>query len=185
MGDDIVWTAWEHVAAKAGQRVANSVEHSDAFMYGAGDAKIGSIVGGTAKDGHELKQRFLRNTPALESLRERVGKAAGKGYLNGLDGRRVYVRSAHSSLNTLLQSAGAIVMKQALVLLDDYAQKWKLQYAFVGNIHDEVQTEVLEKHADRFGYLGVECIKAAGLHFNLRCPLDGEYKVGDTWAETH
>lgn len=156
-----------------------------AFLYGAGDAKIGTIVGGTARDGRTLKQRFLRNTPALESLRERTARAAGRGYLTGLDGRRLRVRSEHSALNTLLQAAGAIVMKQALVTLDDYAKLWNINYKFVGNIHDEVQSEVVAKQAEKFGWLAVECLKAAGISFELRCPLDGEYKIGATWAETH
>jgi len=156
-----------------------------AFLYGAGDAKIGTIVGGSAKDGAHLKRRFLSNTPALESLRERVARASGRGYLTGLDGRRLRVRSEHAALNTLLQAAGAIVMKKALVILDDYAPQWKLDYKFIGNIHDEVQSEVATDQAEKFGWLAVECLKAAGVHYNLRCPLDGEYQVGTTWAETH
>ena len=156
-----------------------------AFLYGAGDAKIGSIVGGTASHGRKLKQRFLSNTPALESLRERVGKASQRGHLVGLDGRKLWVRSEHSALNTLLQAAGAIVMKKALVILDDYATQWNIDYKFVGNIHDEVQTEVAAEQAEKFGYLAVECLKAAGIYYKLRCPLDGEYQIGDTWAETH
>ena len=156
-----------------------------AFLYGAGDAKIGSVVGGSARDGAELKQRFLRNTPALEDLRERVGKAAKRGHLKGLDGRKLWIRSEHAALNTLLQAAGAIVMKKGLIILDDYAKQWNLNYKFVGNIHDEVQTEVDEQQAETFGWLAVECLKAAGHHFNLRCPLDGEYQVGNTWADTH
>lgn len=156
-----------------------------AFLYGAGDAKIGTIVGGSAKDGADLKRRFLSNTPSLESLRDRVARASGRGYLTGLDGRRLRVRSEHAALNTLLQAAGAIVMKQALVILDNYARQWKLDYKFIGNIHDEVQSEVAADQAEKYGWLAVECLKAAGLEFNLRCPLDGEYKVGTTWAETH
>jgi DNA polymerase I-like protein with 3'-5' exonuclease and polymerase domains len=156
-----------------------------AFLYGAGDAKIGTIVGGSAKDGADLKRRFLSNTPALESLRDRVARASGRGYLTGLDGRRLRVRSEHSALNTLLQAAGAIVMKQALVVLDDYAKRWDIDYRFIGNIHDEIQSEVVADQAEKYGWLAVECLKAAGVHFNLRCPLDGEYKVGRTWAETH
>ena len=156
-----------------------------AFLYGAGDAKIGSIVGGTAKDGNALRTRFLRNTPSLETLRERVGSASRKGYLVGLDGRKLWVRSEHSALNTLLQSAGAIIMKKALVLLNDYATQHKIDYKFIGNIHDEIQSEVVTEQAEKFGWLAVECIKAAGISFSLRCPLDGEYKVGTTWAETH
>ena len=156
-----------------------------AFLYGAGDAKIGTIVGGSAADGADLKRRFLSNTPALESLRERTIRAAQRGYLRGLDGRHLRIRSEHAALNTLLQAAGAIVMKKALVILDDYAQQWKLDYKFIGNIHDEVQSEVAEEQAEKFGWLAVECLKASGVQFNLRCPLDGEYQIGTTWAETH
>ena len=156
-----------------------------AFLYGAGDAKIGSIVGGTAKDGHELRTRFLRNTPALETLRIRIGQEASGGIISGLDGRRLWVRSQHSALNTLLQAAGAIVMKKALVILDDYARRNNFDFNFVGNIHDEIQSEVAAEQAEKFGWFAVECIKAAGVSFKLQCPLDGEYRVGETWAQTH
>lgn len=76
-------------------------------------------------------------------------------------------------------------MKQALILLDEYAKLWGLDFKFVGNIHDEIQTEVKEDQAEKFGILAVECLIAAGNHFNLNCPLAGEYKIGDTWYETH
>jgi DNA polymerase I-like protein with 3'-5' exonuclease and polymerase domains len=156
-----------------------------ALLYGAGDEKLGSVAGGGRKAGKNLRESFLRNLPSFATLKERVSNASARGYLTGLDGRRLLVRSEHSALNTLLQAAGAIVMKKALVILDDYAKLWKLDYKIIGNIHDEVQTEVAEKDAEKFGWLAVECLKAAGIEFNLRCPLDGEYKVGTTWAETH
>jgi DNA polymerase-1 len=156
-----------------------------AFLYGAGDAKIGSIVGGTSRDGAELRSRFLRNTPALETLRTRVGTASKRGWLRGLDGRKLFVRSEHSALNTLLQAAGAIVMKKALVILDEQAKSLGIDYKLVGNIHDEIQSEVATEQAEMFGKLAVESIKEAGVSFGLRCPLDGEYQAGDTWAETH
>ena len=156
-----------------------------AFLYGAGDAKIGSIVGGTKRDGARLKELFLRNTPSLRQLRERVSNAAVRGYLKGLDNRKLVIRSNHAALNTLLQSAASVVMKKSLTILDEYAKLHSIDYKFVGNIHDEFQAEVREDQADKFGWLAVECIKAAGIKLNLRCPLDGEYKVGKTWAETH
>ena len=156
-----------------------------AFLYGAGDAKIGSIVGGTAKDGKRLKEKFLGNTPSLGRLRERVGVASGRGYVLGLDGRRVYVRSQHAALNTLLQSAGAIVMKKALCLLNEYAILWGIDYNFIGNIHDEIQTEVREDKSEVFGGLATSCVEAAGTYYKLNCPLAGEFKVGDSWADTH
>ena len=156
-----------------------------AFLYGAGDSKIGSIVGGSQRTGAQLRQRFLENTPALAELRERVSIAAQRGYLRGLDGRCLHIRSEHSALNTLLQSAGAVVMKKALQIFTDYAPKWNLTYKLLGSIHDEYQIEAPEDQADKVGWLMVECIKAAGVALDLKCPLDGEYKVGNNWAETH
>jgi DNA polymerase I-like protein with 3'-5' exonuclease and polymerase domains len=157
-----------------------------AFLYGAGDAKIGTVVGAGAKEGKELKSRFLQNTPSLEKLREQVSSiAASKGTLPGLDGRRVQVRSDHAALNTLLQSAGAIVMKQALVLLNDELRRAKINYKFVANVHDEWQIEVEEARAEEAGKLGVLAIERAGKVLNMRCPLGGEYKVGNSWKETH
>ena len=156
-----------------------------AFLYGAGDSKIGSIVGGSQRTGSQLRQRFLENTPALAELRERVSIASQRGYLRGLDGRCLHIRSEHSALNTLLQSAGAVVMKKALQIFTDYAPQWNLTYKLLGSIHDEYQIEAPEDQADKVGWLMVECIKAAGVALDLKCPLDGEYKVGNNWAETH
>lgn len=154
-----------------------------AFLYGAGDAKIGSIVGGSSNDGRTLKARFLSNTPALAGLRQRVDDTVRqRGWLRGLDGRKLHIRSAHSALNTLLQSAGAVVMKQALIHLVDTCQ---LRYKLVGNIHDEIQAEVHEEDAHAFGQQMVQSIRMTEKSLGLRCPMDGDYKVGLTWADTH
>jgi len=156
-----------------------------ALLYGAGPAKIGKIVGGSAAHGQKLIDTFLRNTPALQRLRKTVDKLSIQGTLPGLDGRKLYIRSAHAALNTLLQSAGAIVMKKALVLLDTELRRYKLDANFVVNVHDEFQLEVKEEHAQKVGELAVDSIKKAGVKLNLRCPLDGEYKIGDNWCQTH
>jgi len=156
-----------------------------AFLYGAGAAKIGSIVDGGAKEGQRLIDSFLNNTPSLKSLREKVESMAKKGYLSGLDGRQLQVRSAHSALNTLLQGAGAIVMKQALVILDESIKKHYIDAHFVANVHDEWQIEVAEEDAELVGKLGVQAIKKAGEVLELRCPLTGEFRVGNNWKETH
>ena len=156
-----------------------------AFLYGAGDAKVGSIVGGTAADGARIKAKFLANLPALAKLRDNVEKAAKRGYLKGLDGRRVKVLTLYAALNTLLQSGGAIVMKKALVLLDEQIKARGLDAKFVGNIHDEIQLEVVAKDVATLQWLAPACISAAAKHFNLRCPLSGSAQVGDNWSETH
>lgn len=157
-----------------------------AFLYGAGAAKIGKVVGAGAQEGQKLIDSFLENTPKLRVLRESVAKICkSSGSLPGLDGRRLHVRTDHAALNTLLQGAGAIVMKQALVLLDTRLQQLGVDYKFVANVHDEWQIEVAEDYADMVGKLGVRAIEDAGRVLNMRCPLTGEYKVGNSWKETH
>jgi DNA polymerase I-like protein with 3'-5' exonuclease and polymerase domains len=156
-----------------------------AFLYGAGDAKIGSIVGGSARDGTKLKAKFLSQTPALAKLLERVGKQAAKGWVPGLDGRRIWVRSEHAALNSLLQGAGAIVMKKALVLFDDKVESNKWMVKYVANVHDEFQLECPKNIAQAVGEAAKLSIIEAGEAFQLRCPLDGEYKIGRNWRETH
>lgn len=157
-----------------------------AFLYGAGSAKIGSIVGGSAKEGQKLIDSFLRNTPKLKALREKVARIyASKGWLPGLDGRKLLVRAEHSALNTLLQGAGAIVMKQALVLFKKELTKQKIWHEFKANVHDEWQLECKEADAEKVGIIGKDSIKQAGVVLKMRCPLDGEFKIGNSWKETH
>ena len=162
-----------------------------AFLYGAGDAKIGSIVGGDAGDGKRLKSKFLRSLPALGRLVDSVKQAATKGNIAGLDGRDIYIRSAHASLNSLLQGAGAVVCKQWLVLLEEQLQSkfkhgWDGDYCFCAWSHDEVQIACRTPEiAQQVAELATDCVRQAGEHFNFRCPLAGEYKIGTTWADTH
>jgi DNA polymerase-1 len=157
-----------------------------AFLYGAGSPKIGQIVGGGAKEGQKLITSFLRNTPKLKALREKVSRIySQKGWLPGLDGRKLLVRSEHSSLNTLLQGAGAIVMKQAVVLLSNRLKREKIEHKFCANVHDEWQIETKEETADLVGQYGVWAIEEAGKVLKMRCPLGGEYRTGLTWKDTH
>ena len=156
-----------------------------AFLYGAGDAKIGSIVGGSARDGALLKDKFLKQTPALGRLLSTVAKYAEKGFVPGLDGRKIWVRSEHAALNSLLQGAGAIVMKKALVIFNDKIKINKWPVKLVANVHDEFQFEVPAHLAEVIGEAAKQSIIEAGVFYKLRCPLDGEYKYGANWRETH
>ncbi len=154
-----------------------------AFLYGAGNAKIGEVVGSTSGAGKKLKERFLENTPALADLRKSVLEDGESGSLVGLDGRRLTVRSAHAALNTLLQGAGAIVMKQAIVILYDLLDN--VNFRLVAQVHDEWQIECKPEDAD---FIGKSCVNAmifAGEVLQLNCPLDGEYRIGNSWADTH
>ncbi len=194
----------------------NSRDHAKTFFYawayGAGDLLLGThmyedwpedkqdrfngrYAGETRKKklvmiGQRARATMIAGIPGLDVLIKKVkARAKNPGYIKGLDGRRIICRSLHAALNTLLQGAGAIVMKKALVILDDKLQATGLvpgvDYEFVGNIHDEFQLEVSNEHTTIVGRFATQSISAAGKHFGFRCPLAGEYKVGSSWAETH
>ena len=156
-----------------------------AFIYGAGSKKIGSIIGGSERDGERIKEKFLRATPSLRHLREKVERIAQRRWVRGLDQRKIIIRYPHAALNTLLQGAGATVMKYALTLLEEYVIRKQIKAFPVVNVHDEFQYEVEENRADEFGKLAVQSIVDAGKQLNVRCPLNGEYKIGNNWSETH
>ena len=157
-----------------------------AWLYGAGPQKIGSIVNGGVKDGQRLMSRFLKKMPALKHLKDAINKTLEKrDYLVGLDGRHIPIRSKHSALNALLQSAGAVLMKQATIEARHFHIETGLKVRQVAHIHDEIQYEASEIEAPYVGELAVEAIRSAGKLFDFRCPLEGEFKIGKTWAETH
>lgn len=162
-----------------------------AFLYGAGDEKIGSIVGKGRGAGATLKKAFLEKTPALAKLKKAVAKAAERGYLIGLDGRKLAVRSAHAALNVLLQSAGALISKQWLIECFAEAEQrglrygWDGDFVMLGYIHDEVQWAVREGMEQAFGEFVIDCARRAGEFFKFKCPIAAEFKVGANWYDTH
>lgn len=160
------------------------------FLYGAGDEKIGRIVGKGRDEGARLRKRFLQKLPALKALKDAITTAAKtRGYLKGLDGRHLPIRSTHAALNTLLQSAGALVMKRATIILEydleERGLKFGEDWALVAHIHDEVQIECRPELTDVVGATATNAITKAGATFGFRCPLAGEWRVGETWADTH
>jgi DNA polymerase I-like protein with 3'-5' exonuclease and polymerase domains len=159
------------------------------LLYGAGDAKLGQIVGKDAREGKRLKDLFFKKVPAFKELRQKVFTASEKGFLFGLDGRKVPVRSTHSSLNTLCQSAGAIICKKWVVefhkLMQESGFKEGEDYKQVAFVHDEIQVLVKKGIEESVGDIAVQSIETAGNLLKLRVPLTGEYNYGANWAETH
>lgn len=156
-----------------------------ALIYGAGDEKIGSIIGGGRREGKRVRRQFLDSLSAFSHLKARVDGATKKGWLKGLDGRKIKLRHKHAALNTLLQSGGAVVMKRALTKLVGSLDLNTVPYKIVANVHDEWQIETSEEMADFVGEMGVNSIRATAVYYGMRCPLDGEYKIGGNWSETH
>ena len=177
------------------------------FLYGAGDEKIGQIVGAGKERGKELKKKFLENTPAIAALREGIQQTlvessrwvAGeqkvkwkRRWIKGLDGRKVHVRSPHAALNTLLQSAGALICKLWIVETEELLLKaglkhgWDGDFAYMAWVHDEIQVacrtpEIAQQVIDT----AQQAMRNVGDHFKFRCRLDTEGKMGPNWAVCH
>ena len=167
------------------------------LLYGGSDKRLGQTV---AHDqnltnvssrqltslGEDARAAVMTKLPGLDRLSTAVkAKARSQGWLKNLDGRRIYDSSQHSCLNSLLQGSSAIVMKQACVVLWFWLKERDIPHGFMLNVHDEFQLECPEEFATEIGGLAVESIVKAGEMFKLRCPLDGEFKVGKNWSETH
>lgn len=161
-----------------------------AFLYGAGAEKLGLILGVSKQKAQKIKEKFLQGLPALAKLIDAVkDRAATAKSLNALDGGALYVRSAHSALNTLLQSAGAIVAKfwidEAIKAYDAKGWVWGRDYIIRAWVHDELQVTVRKDIHEELGYVTIKAIESAGQALSLRCPVTGEFKVGQSWKDCH
>lgn len=174
-----------------------------AFLYGAGDSKIGKIIGGDSAEGKQIKRKFLKATPAIKNLRDAVQNAIvetdrGKivrwkrHYLKGLDGRLLAVRSPHSALNLLLQSAGALICKKWIVETEKNLIKrglrhgWDGDFAYMAWVHDEIQVACRTKEiADIVVEEAQNAMRTAQSFFSFRMQLDTEGKIGKNWCDCH
>tara|TARA_R110000765_G_scaffold98296_1_gene184825 strand:+ start:7 stop:1065 length:1059 start_codon:yes stop_codon:yes gene_type:complete len=156
-----------------------------ALLYGAGAAKIGSIINGSSRKGKETQDKFLRNVPKLGKLINAVQKKANRGYIRGIDGRKLWIRQTRAALNTLLQGGGAVVCKQWSIILYDEIQRRNLDAHLVNTIHDEQQYEVSKEHAEELMEIADTTMLETGRFFDMRLPLNADAKMGTTWAETH
>jgi DNA polymerase I len=155
-----------------------------AVLYGASSRRVMEILNCSFQEAKQVLDKFFLVLPFLKEIKsDIIEKLEAVGHIKGIDKRILTIRSNHSSLNALIQSCGAILMKKALTIIWN---KLKGMDAFVvANIHDEFQIESKPEIADEVGKIAVDSIREAGEHFNLRVPLGAEYRVGNNWAETH
>lgn len=167
-----------------------------ALLYGAGAKKVGSVIDITLDEfsqsrlGRKTIETFYQNLPAIKQLKDKIDeRISTKGFLVGIDGRRLQIRSRHSALNQLLQSTGAVSVKKATVILyqDLIAEglRWGKDFAFVAHIHDEIQAVVKPEHVEVYKKLAIDSFRKSGEYFNLLCPFTGEAREGKNWMETH
>ena len=167
-----------------------------AFIYGAGDQKLGHSLRPELSDaqkkqlGGELRRKFLDAIPGLEPLIDAVKqRVRANGRLRALDGRPVFCTAEHASLNYLLQSCGAIISKKWVVvgqdLLDEAGLTYDTDYTRCAYVHDEVQLSVVPAEVDRVKQLLEAAAPLAGKYFNFRVPITAAADSGSNWAATH
>ena len=158
-----------------------------AYIYGAGNEKLGNVVGQGLAEGKRLREKFESSFPMIKTLKDKITQMIrmNHGNIKAIDGRLLECRSEHSALNVLLQSCGSIVCKHFLCQIDKAVKEKKLDARPVANVHDEVQWEVYRNHAEEFGLITKQAMKEAEKILNFNCPLDSEFQIGTTWKETH
>lgn len=156
-----------------------------ATLYGSGDARLGNILGKGTKEGKAIKEAYFKAVPAFPALLRQIKEAVKKrGHLIGLDGRQLPVRSEHAALNVLLQSAGALISKKWVQLIDQEIRKQQLDATIIAWVHDEVQIQV-KGDPDVTGDIARRMAEEAGRYFGFSIPIAAEYQVGRTWSDTH
>ena len=155
------------------------------LIFGGGDKLVGAVAGGGARKGKELKHNFMQAVPAFAKLRKDLDRAAKRGYIRGMDGRHIKVRSAHSAMSSLIQGAGALLCKKWLLLVDQEIKAKGIDAKIIAWVHDELQISVKKGSEKDVGDISLRMAKEAGKYFDFPIPIEAEYAVGQTWADTH
>ena len=163
-----------------------------AYLYGAGDTKLGTILGKDGVAGRHSRAQFQKGMKGIGLLVDDIKEVAKKGWFRLLDGRMVACRSPHSALNTLLQGSGSVFVKYWIValyeeLLEKFGRPgWDGRWSPLAWVHDELQIASRDAEVTEFLMTrGVELIAIIGKRFNLHCPITGEAKTGSSWADCH
>ena len=162
-----------------------------AFLYGAGDQKIGlsydkQLSPSKAKaKGKEIRHAYIEAIPGLDALLAAIQTAADRGYVKTIDFRRLYISSSHKALNFLLQGSSASLAKRWLLISHDTVKETQLCASQLAFVHDELQYECAPEHAEDLKFALELSAVQAGEYYNLRCPIAAEGKIGNTWADVH
>ena len=161
-----------------------------AYIYSAGNERLSQILGVTVAEARRIREKFEKAIPALKNLKQAVAiKYRNQKWIYGLDKRKLMCRAEYSSLNTLIQSAGALLVKAGTIILNRDLEKagfkWGDDYRMVLHVHDEMQFVVLKDKVEKFKSIAKEMFNKTQDYFNFKCPLAGEIKTGLNWSDTH
>ena len=156
------------------------------LIYGGGDARLGDITGKGPADGKRIKKNFTNANPSyLQLVKAARGAVQRRGYLIGLDGRKIYCDSDFKAVNYLIQCHGALICKKWLQLIYHEIEKQNLSAQVIAWVHDEVQIKCKPEEAEHVGRITRRMAEKAGEHFKIKMPIEAEYSIGETWADTH
>jgi len=160
-----------------------------AFLYGAGDKKIGLSYDSqlseneAKKKGAEIRAAYVAAIPGLDRLLAAIREASNRKYINSIDGRSILVDSSHKALNYLLQSGAGVIAKRWMVIANELTRQFGAhQLAF---IHDELQYECTPEAADDVRFALELSAVQAGEYYRLRVPIAADAKQGSNWSEVH
>ena len=162
-----------------------------AFLYGAGDEKIGHSYDSqlptakAKKKGKEIRAAYVDAVPGLADLLEAIKQAAERGFIKSIDGRKINVDSPHKALNYLLQSGAGVIAKRWMVINQQTMKEAQICASQLGFIHDELQFECAPEHVGDLSTSLVYSATAAGEYYNMRVRIDAEATQGNNWSETH
>lgn len=167
------------------------------LLYGAGDPKLGATIAPDAPSsqwkwlGAAFRSQLMRGLPALKKVIDDIKREAERGYIIALDGRKIYVRSPHSALNSKLQSSAAIVAKRWIITAEEMLidagldHGWGGNFVFLAFVHDELQCAAEKKYSKFVAKTIIEAAAETGRFFEMKCPIDAEAKIGQNWAACH
>ena len=157
-----------------------------ALIYGAGNAKLGSLVGGGSRKGAEIRKRIMDGLNGFKAFSEAIAKRAETDVLRGLDGRPIRLQGKkHAATNYCFQSAGAVICKLWVIRANELLQEAGIDYWPLAFVHDEMQMSVRADQAEDAAFLITTAMKDVEHQLRFRCQLDSEAQIGSSWADCH
>jgi|TARA_R110001606_G_scaffold77285_4_gene178562 DNA polymerase-1 len=165
-----------------------------AYLFGAGDAKLGQVLTGKSNSevGRKSRINFSKGIKGLEELKKKLlgiwnktSHNQGDGWFPALDGRPVFCGSGHQTLNYLLQAAEGVTCKAALMWAWDKIKEEKLRAEPRLFYHDEMAFQSHPDDAKRVGEILKESFTAGPELFGVTCMDGGDYVIGESYADVH
>jgi len=175
------------------------------LTYGGQPPTLAETVGCTLDAAQRMYDNFWSGNTALAGFREHVEREfrlngttinipqkrgwvkqeTKNGWIAGLDGRKIMIRSPHSAVNAKFQSGGSIIVKMATVFMNKFIREQKLDAHQIIHMHDEIQFEVAPSAIAALTDICHKSWRLAGEYFKLNVPIAGDVKVGKNWGDCH